>query len=116
MSEIKKRLEDATTSCLKNYASWTDTKSSKTREELQESIHELRKVASRLEIDIAISERETMSEKPLAIPSHRSNSKHKGAVESILPDNGNTDTPTAPKKDAARRPRTRRPMPKKSAE
>ena len=119
MSEIKDRLKETSETCLKNYETWNDAKSTSTREELQDSIHELRKVASRLEIEIAISERESMSDKPLPIPSHRSNSKNKGAVESILPDNGNTEgKPAGRKKEGGggRRQRTRRPAPKKQAE
>ncbi len=117
MEDIKKRLQDSTENCLKSYEAWDDKKGSESREALQESIHELRKVASRLEIMIAISERESMSEKPLPIPSHRSNSKNKGAVESILPDNGNTEGKPAggdKKPSNARRQRTRRPAPKKN--
>lgn len=120
MDDIKKRLKDTTDACLKCYEAWDDKKSTATREELQNSIHEVRKVASRLEIDIAINERETMNEKPLPIPSHRSNSKSKGAVESILPDHGNTEGKsshgTEKKTGGTRRPRTRRPAPKNASE
>lgn len=119
MDDIKGRLEECTEACLKSYKVWDEKKGTENREALQESIHELRKVASRLEIEIAISERNTMNEKSIPIPSHRSNSKNKGAVESILPDNGNTEGKsvhgTAAKKDTgSRRPRGRRPAPKKS--
>lgn len=118
MSEIKKRLQENTENCLKSYEAWDgDKKSSDKREQLQEAIHELRKVASRLEIEIAVSERANMSEKPLPIPPHRSSSKAKGAVESILPDNGNTEGNSnngGGKKEGggSRRPRSRRPMKK----
>jgi hypothetical protein len=119
MDDIKQRLQDSTEACLKSYEAWDDKKSTESRETLQDSIHELRKVASRLEIEIAISERENMSAKPLPIPSHRSNSKHKGAVESILPDHGNTEAKShrsgEKKGSGSRRPRTRRPAPNKQA-
>lgn len=116
MEDIKKRLKESTDACLKSYEVWDEQKGTENREALQESIHELRKVASRLEIQIAISERESMSEKPLPIPSHRSNSKNKGAVESILPDNGNTEPKQSgdKKSGGSRRPRTRRPAAKKA--
>ena len=111
MSEIKKRLQEASDACLKCYETWdSDKKDSKVREELQESIHELRKVSSRLEIEIAVSERGKMSDSPIPIPTHRSTSKSKGAVESILPDDNNTGN----KKEGSnggggsRRPRGRR--------
>jgi hypothetical protein len=119
MDDIKKRLQESTEACLKSYEAWDEEKSTESREALQESIHELRKVGSRLEIAIAINERETMSEKPLPIPSHRSNSKHRGAVESILPDLGNTEKKPSngdKKSGGSRRPRTRRPEAKKSTE
>lgn len=119
MSEIKDRLKDCADACLKTYEAWEETKGSETRENLQESIHDLRKVVSRLEIEIAVSERNKMNEKQIPIPSHRSNSKSKGAVESILPDHGNTiGNSTTPEKKSggSRRPKTRRPAPKKSAD
>ncbi len=116
MSEIQKRLQESSEACFKSYQEW-DTKKSDVnlRETLQETIHELRKAVSRLEIEIAISERDNMSSKPLPIPPHRSSSKAKGVVESILPDEGNTvekKRSSAPK--GGRRPRARRPMPKNS--
>ena len=107
MSEIKKRLQEAADACVKSYEAWDSSKGdAKTREELQESIHELRKVSSRLEIEIAVSERGKISDSPIPIPTHRSTSKAKGAVESILPEDNNTGN----KKEAsngggARRPR-----------
>lgn len=118
MSEIKTRLKETVDLCLKSYEAWDDDKkSSELRETLQESIHDLRKVASRLEIEIAVSERDSMADKPLPIPSHRSTSKAKGAVESILPDEGNTvgNSKDGDKKQGggSRRPRTRRPAQKK---
>jgi hypothetical protein len=112
---MKERLQDTSSDCLKKLEAWeADKKSSSIREDLQEAVHELRKVASRVEIEIAISERGNMSDKPLPIPSHRSTTKAKGAVESILPDNGNTSgNGGGEKKTNNRRPRGRRPAPKK---
>lgn len=110
MDDIKKRLQTAADNCLKNYDAWdSDKKKTSNREDLQEAIHELRKVASRLEIEIAVSERDAMSDKPLPIPHHRSTTKAKGPVESILPDDGNTNPGNnSGKKEAApRRPRRR---------
>lgn len=115
MDDIKARLQESTSACLKAYEAWdADKKSVEFRENLQESIHELRKVGSRLEIEIAISERKEMTSKPLPIPPHRSSSKSKGPVESILPDTGNTvgKSASAKKEGGSRRPRSRRPAPK----
>ncbi len=119
MEDVQARLKESADACLKSYEEWTSKEgSAETRENLQESIHELRKVASRLEIEIAISERKKVTSKPLPIPPHRSQSKHKGNVESILPDNGNTD-PDGQKSDkknngGSRKSRPRRPAPRKS--
>ena len=111
MEDIQARLKDSVEACLKSYEEWSSKEgSAELRENLQESIHELRKVASRLEIEIAISERKKVTSKPLPIPPHRSQSKHKGNVESILPDNGNTDPASqkSDKKGGSRKSRPRR--------
>ena len=72
MSEIKQRLEETSANCLKAYVKWdANKKSSSDRESLLEAIHELRKVASRLEIELAISERDQNAQKPIPIPPHR---------------------------------------------
>lgn len=76
--EIDKRLRESADNCIKSYEAWrAKEKDNQARESLQESIHELRKVASRLEIEIAISERGQMTDKPLPIPPHRSSRKPK---------------------------------------
>jgi len=121
MSEVKDRLKEASETCLKSYEAWDgDKKSPEGRETLQESIHELRKVISRLEIEIAISERDNSKGKPLPIPSHRSQTKKEGGNESILPDGGHTEGNNnsggksgGRSGGGAKRPRTRRPAPKK---
>lgn len=76
MDEIQTRLQETSEACLKAYAEWVDKKKDvKAQEELSSAIHELRKVSSRLEIELAISERDQMTSKPLPIPSHRSTGK-----------------------------------------
>ena len=112
---MKERLKNCSEECFKTYEAWDAKKEPETRESLQEAIHELRKVASRLEIEITLSERQKRSDNPIPIPSHRSNSKSKGAVESILPDHGNTEDKKSSKKEGGRRPqRSRRPAPKRN--
>jgi len=72
MDDIKTRLQETSENCFKCYEAWAgDKKDNKAREDLQEAIHELRKVSSRLEIELAVSERNEMSQKPIPIPSHR---------------------------------------------
>lgn len=76
MDEIEQRLKDTTEHCVKSYEAWRgDKKSDEARENLLEAIHELRKVASRLEIELAVSEREQLADRPIAIPPHRSSRK-----------------------------------------
>jgi hypothetical protein len=73
MDEIEQRLRESTDACIKSYESWrSKEKDGAAREALQEAVHELRKVASRLEIEMAVSERNEMAGKPLPIPPHRS--------------------------------------------
>jgi len=70
--DIKTRLKSASEECQKCYEVWSgDDKNDKAREALQDAIHELRKVASRLEIELAISERDQLKQRPLPIPPHR---------------------------------------------
>ncbi|MCK6419139.1 MAG: hypothetical protein L6Q57_09460 [Alphaproteobacteria bacterium] len=72
MDEIKTRLRETSDACFKCYESWSaNKKDSATREALLEAIHELRKVASRLEIEVAVSERDEMALRPIPIPPHR---------------------------------------------
>ena len=76
MDEIAKRLKETSAQCAAALDGWAkDKKDGKAREELQESVHELRKVASRLEIELAISERDEMSQKPIPIPAHRDSNR-----------------------------------------
>ncbi len=73
---IQTRLEETSKNCLQAYAEWEGKKKDrKAQEDLHSAIHELRKVSSRLEIELAVSERDQMTSKPLPIPAHRSNSK-----------------------------------------
>lgn len=77
MDEIETRLRETSENCFKSYEAWRkDQKNSNVRETLQEAIHELRKVASRLEIELAVSERNEMTQKPIPIPPHR-DAKHR---------------------------------------
>lgn len=79
MDEIEVRLKECADACIKSYEAWCkEKKDSSSREALLESVHELRKVASRLEIEIAISERENMADKPLPIPPHRASRAGRG--------------------------------------
>jgi len=80
MEEIEKRLRESTDACIKSFENWVKaSKSLESREELMEAMHEVRKVVSRVEIEIAISERDRLGSRPLPIPPHRSQNKRSGA-------------------------------------
>lgn len=76
MDEIEKRLRESTDACIKGFEEWLkQSKSLESREQLMEAMHEVRKVVSRLEIEIAISERDRLGSRPIPIPPHRSQRK-----------------------------------------
>lgn len=92
MEEIEQRLKDTTAECIKCYEAWSkDKKNEEARESLAEAIHELRKVSSRLEIDMAASEREQMAGRPISIPSHRSQRKGQGGHDAGFGDEDEDD-------------------------
>lgn len=110
MDDISKRLEETSAACAKALEAWNkDKKDREARGELQESVHELRKVASRIEIDVAVSERDEMTQKPIPIPSHRDAHRRVGSKND---DRGNR----APKSDSNNNRSGRKgPPPKKSS-
>ena len=72
MDDVEKRLRETADACISSYSAWkANQKNGEIRETLMEAIHELRKVASRLEIELAINERNEMAQKPIPIPPHR---------------------------------------------
>ncbi|MBU6235748.1 MAG: hypothetical protein KGQ41_07880 [Alphaproteobacteria bacterium] len=81
MDEIKQRLSTASEACIKAYEAWrAKAADHAARESLQEAVHELRKVAARLEIELAVSDRKAQGSEPIPIPSHRA-SRRQGAPE-----------------------------------
>ncbi len=94
MDDTLGRLRTSSDDCMKTYEAWLeDKKDGKNRESLQDAIHELRKVASRLEIDVAVSERQNQTQKPIPIPAHRSTNVNKGDGNTNILDGrgGNND-------------------------
>ncbi len=113
MDEIKQRLQETSEKCIKCYEAWDkDKKSSDTSEALQESVHELRRVASRVEIELAVNERDESVQKPIPIPHHRDANRRAQSAD----DNGggNQRPPSGPKVEQKSH-RRRRPPNKKSA-
>lgn len=76
MEDIDKRLRESTDACIKSFEAWVKaSKSLESREALMEAMHEVRKVVARVEIEIAVSERDRLGSRPIPIPPHRSQRK-----------------------------------------
>lgn len=87
MEETQQRLKDASEACIKAYEAWGGSKkNAEAREALQEAVHELRKVAARLEIEVASSERDEMTQRPIAVPPHRASRPRNAEIGNELPD------------------------------
>ncbi|MBI1300087.1 MAG: hypothetical protein GC137_00375 [Alphaproteobacteria bacterium] len=94
MPEIKARLQTASKECLEAYEAWAShKKDAKMQEALHDAIHELRKISSRLEIELAISERDQLASKPIPVPSHKSNQKE-SSVPILDPDDDDDNNNT----------------------
>lgn len=94
MEDIESRLKEASDSCIKAFESWGKAKKNpELREALQENLHELRKVTARLEIEVAISEREDMTQRPINIPPHRSSRRQGNDLPGFI-NNGMDDDNT----------------------
>lgn len=106
MDEIQTRLQETSQNCLKAYTEWEKQKKDrKAQEDLSNAIHELRKVSSRLEIELAVSERDQMKSKPIPIPAHRSNNKG----SKVQGAEGDSEQQQAPKTEIKRRRAPRKP-------
>lgn len=69
---IDNRLRDTSAACLEAFAAWDKNRKDKPASKaLHAAVHELRKVASRLEIELAASERDNGSQKPIKPPTHK---------------------------------------------
>ncbi len=87
MEETAQRLRTAADACIKAYEHWaTARKNLEAREALQEAVHELRRVNARLEIEVAASEREEITQRQIPIPPHRSAHRRPGGESGGLPD------------------------------
>lgn len=87
MEDINARLRQTADDCIKAYDAWSKSKkNAEARSTLQESLHELRKVSARLEIEMASSERDEMTQRQIPIPSHRSSRPRGGQGGADMPD------------------------------
>lgn len=114
MDDIAARLQETSATCLEAFKSWSgNKKDTKAQGDLAAAIHELRKVSSRLEIELAVSERDQITSKPLPIPSHRSNPRGtKGKAPTVPEDIDDSGSSTLEvKATTTRRRRTPRKAP-----
>ncbi len=121
MDEIEQRLRETTDAFIKSFENWVgEKKSLESREALMENMHEVRKVISRVEIEIAISERDRLGSRPIPIPPHRSQRKRNENTDEMEGDdegNSNFNAADDGEQSAPRQPRRqhsgrgRRPMP-----
>lgn len=87
MDQTQQRLKDSAEACIKAYDVWGNSKkNAEARERLQEAVHELRKVAARLEIEMASSERDELTQRQIAIPPHRASRGRQAEIGNELPD------------------------------
>ena len=91
MDEIKQRIKDAADNCLKAYEAWRGKSSDHAlREALMEAVHEWRKVGARMEIELAVADRQQNPNDPIPIPSHRAARRGGPGAQGPADDIGNT--------------------------
>lgn len=82
MDEFEERLVRTVEGCKESYSAWRANPADvPLREKLMEHMHDLRRVAARLEIELAVADRNAARAKPIPIPAHRA-SGHKVASQS----------------------------------
>lgn len=74
--DVKTRLQNTSEACIKAYEAWSkDKKNKEAHQELQDAVHDLRKVSSRIEIEMVSSEGIAGGQKPMPIPQNRNANK-----------------------------------------
>lgn len=107
MDDIQSRLNETSARCLSAYSAWDNGKGDdKAKEELNEAVHELRKVAARIEIEMAVSDRDPKKAKRIPIPEHRDARKGVKAQQPAGDDHAEP-TPTVEMKPRRRRTSTK---------
>lgn len=72
MDDIQTRLENTVKACQESYAAWVaNPGEASLREAVVEHSHELRRIAARLEIEMAVAESKSAKASPIPIPPHR---------------------------------------------
>ncbi len=101
MDDIEERLRDTSESCFNCYQKWHGNKrDGKLRGDLEDAVHELRKTASRIEIEIAVSEGGSSTNTMKAPNQRNSNGKPSNKPKPQEPKGGSVDDieAEAPKK------------------
>ena len=68
---VEARLRETARGCLVAYRGWRQSPGETSTQTLNDSVHELRKVLARIEIDISASRREEQGLRPIPVPAHR---------------------------------------------
>lgn len=68
---VEGRLRETAKACLSAYRAWRQAPGETSMQGLHDSVHELRKVLARVEIDLSASRRDDAVLRPIPIPSHR---------------------------------------------
>ena len=77
-ADVKTRLQETSALCMKAYETWVkDKKNKDAHQELQDAVHDLRKVSSRIEIEMVSSEGSSGGQKPMPIPQNRNANKQR---------------------------------------
>lgn len=106
MDEIKTRLQETSENCFIAYEAWTnDNKNSDLQEKLQDAVHELRKVASRLEIEMAVNERSNVRHEMVSESNHRSNNRGNSSADEK---SSGSPKPKGRRSSAPRKPREKK--------
>jgi hypothetical protein len=68
---VEARLRDSARGCLVAYRSWRQGPGEATIQNLNDAVHELRRVLARIEIDMSASRRDEQAVRPIPVPAHR---------------------------------------------
>ncbi len=108
-SDTQTRFETTSKDCYDAYIVWKNAPQDiEARGTLNSCIHELRKVVSRFEIEVAVSERQDSRQKPLAAPAHKNADRRaQSAKQNEKKDNAAADS-NAPATDSPKKRKTPR--------
>lgn len=75
---VEQRLQESAAECLSSLSKWkANLKDDDAKQALLGSVHELRKVCARIEVDVAMNDRTNTNSKHIPIPEHKSKTEHR---------------------------------------